>query len=257
MIEDAIGYPLEGEETENILLVGGLLGLASGVMYAILLVIGFFTFGFGLIFLPLAFVPTIGILGYYVRVLDSTVAGDPAPPAFDDLGRAFKDGLVATALSFVYFLVPTVLFVAVALFGGLLGGVVGGDGGGTLGLLFILLGFGVATLLSLGLAYVYPAALTRYAVTDDVAAAFAVGALGETLASADYLVAWLFGLVILFVGGFVATLVGFIPFVGLVVAPVIQFIAAISAYRAWGLAYLAGTEASSGATDGPDVGATV
>ena len=245
MINDAINYPIEGDQTSDILLVGGVLSIISGILAAIFLLLSVFTFGLGFILMPLAFIPSLGIMGYYVRVLESTVDGGSEPPAFDDIAGAFKDGLVATAIGVVYYLIPSVLFLVAALFGGVLGGAAGNNGGGALALLFLIGGGGLATVLTIALTYVYPAALTRYATTDDIAAAFAFSDLIDTIGSIDYLVAWLYGLAILLVGGIVASIVGLIPLLGWLAAPVIQFLAAISAYRAWGLAYNAGTEATS------------
>src|SRR6056297_2389992 len=122
MINDAINYPLEGDQTSDILVVGGVLSIISGILAAIFLLLSVFTFGLGFILMPLAFIPSLGIMGYYVRVLESTVDGGSEPPAFDDIAGAFKDGLVATAIGVAYYLIPSVLFLVAALFGGVLGG---------------------------------------------------------------------------------------------------------------------------------------
>lgn len=241
MISESVTYPLEGDKTAEILVVGGLLSLASGILGAIIAFFGALTFGLGLILLPIAFLPALGILGYYVRILETTAHGKHEPPAFDDLGRAFKDGIFATAIGVVYYLVPAVLFIVVAVFGGLIGGATGSEAGNAIGGVVIFAGFGVATLLTIALTYVYPAALTRYAVTDNVGAAFSFNELFDTILGMDYLVAWLFGFVILSVGGVVSSALGIIPFVGWVVAPVVQFLFAMMAYRAFGLAYNEGT----------------
>ncbi|WP_135302367.1 DUF4013 domain-containing protein [Haloarcula amylovorans] len=248
MISDAITYPIEGEQTAEILVIGGVLSLVSGLLAAAITFIGALTLGLGFILLPLAFVPLLGILGYYVRILESTVSGRPEPPAFDDIGGAFKDGLFAAAIGVVYYLIPGVLFVVVALFGGLLGGALGNEGGAIGGVL-VFLGGGIAILLTIALTYVYPAALTRYGVTDNVGAAFSFSDLAETILSVDYLVAWLFGFVILAVGGAISGAISLIPLLGWIVAPVVQFLFAMMAYRAFGLAYNAG---NSGISAGPE-----
>lgn len=241
MLGESIGYPFEGEQTGEIFLIGGLLSLATGVLLTVFLIIGALTLGLGLILLPLAFIPTLGILGYYVRVLRSTAKGEDEPPTFDELGTAFKDGLFATAIGVFYYLVPLMLF--------LIFGVIGSSGsdiGSGMGVAGIL----VTGLLTVVLTYVYPAALTRYALTDTVGSAFAFSELRTTVASLDYLFAWGFGVVIFSVGSILASIVGIIPLMGWVVAPVIQFVFAIMAYRAFGVAYV-----SANGTDTPSTGA--
>ena len=132
------------------------------------------------------------------------------------------------------------------LVGGGLGALIGGDAGdASLGIVTFL-GFGAAMVLTTALTYVYPAALTRYAVTDNVGAAFSFGELTDVISGTDYLLAWVFGFVILFVSGMIVVTVFLIPFIGQLIAPAIQFLFSIMACRAFGLAYKAGTETASG-----------
>lgn len=244
MISDSLTYPIEGENTAEILIIGGILSLLSGLLIGAISFLGALTLGIGFVLLPIAFIPTLGIVGYYVRILKSTVEGQDEPPAFDDLGMAFKDGLFATAIGFVYYLIPIILISITTVFGGFLGGSLGSDTGGMLGGTIIFVGFGLATILTIALTYIYPAALTRYAVLDNVGAAFSFSELSDTILGMDYLVAWLFGFIILSVGFFIAGAISLIPFIGWIIGPVIQFLFAMMAYRAFGLAYNAGTSSN-------------
>jgi hypothetical protein len=108
-------------------------------------------------------------------------------------------------------------------------------------------------ILAIALTYVYPAALTRYAVTNNVGAAFSLGELTDVILGTDYLIAWVFGFAILFAGGIIASIVGIIPIIGQLISPVIQFVFTIMAYRAFGLAYNAGIENASQSSSGTTV----
>jgi len=243
MLSDALTYPIQGDHTAEILVVGGLLSFITGVLATLIFFLGFATLGIGLIFLPVAYLPSLSILGYLVRVLKSTAQGETAPPEFDDIGRAFKDGIFASVISFVYYLLPGLVFLVSAGIGAGIGNEVGG--------LFGLLGFLVGTVLTIALTYVYPVALTRYALEDNIGAAFSFGSMTATLASVDYLVAWLFGFLILAVGGVLSGIVSLIPLLGWIIAPVVLFFFSIMAYRAFGLAYTsasASTRNETGAT---------
>lgn len=250
MIEDSIGYPFAGDNGVQILLVGGLLSLVSGVIALIISFLSFLTAGLSMILIPLAFLPTIPIFGYYVRVLKSTSEGDDTPPDFNNLGVAFKDGLFAIIIGLVYYALPLTIVIGTLLVGGGLGTVLGGDAGGTSFGIIAFFGIGVALILGIALTYIYPAALARYAVTDSIGAAFSFGKLTGVIFGTDYLVAWIFGFAILFAGGIVASLVGIIPLLGQLISPVIQFVFTIMAYRAFGLAYKAGTEHASQSSGG-------
>jgi len=194
-------------------------------------------------------VPTFLVLGYLVRVVRGTMRGDEQPPAFEEWGEMFVDGLKAFAVVFVYGLVPS--FVAGAVIaGGVLSFVVVGSASGPgavtpqtgiatgLGLLAILVGSLLAFALSLLAAYVTPAAVAALAETDRLGAAFSFGELRPVLTSGTYATAWLSGLVILFAAGLIGGALNVVPPLGMIAGAFLGFYAAVSASylvgRAWG-----------------------
>lgn len=241
MLEDALTYPLEGDDAVERLLVGsGLLLLANvlnlaGVLLLVVLV--------GVLLFPLAFLVSLPVAGYLVAVLRTTAQGAAEPPAFGDWGRLFVDGLKATLVVLAYSFVPSVLFLAVAasLFG--LGAVTGDVAGGVasgVGLLVLLLAFPVYLLV----AYVTPAALTNFAVEDDLGAAFAFGTVAGVVTDGDYVVAAVVAVVVSLVAGFVATLLNFV-LVGILVSPFIYFYVYVVSARLFAGAYAETTAAAA------------
>lgn len=205
MFEDALEYPKRGEETVELVAIGGVLSL-----------------------LGLFFVPILFLNGYFVRVIRQVTAGETAaPPAFDDWGELFTDGLVTLVIGAVYIGIPaTVLIVSwFALFIPFAGASVGGEAGGALA----LLGFGAVLLLGLvgfvmGVIayYLLPAAVAAYAVTGEIGAAFSPSTLRTVGGDKQYLI----GLLIAIAINFLAQLVGnalIITFVGILLIPFITF----------------------------------
>lgn len=211
MLEDGLSYPIRGDWLGRTI-IGAILG-----------------------FLSFLVLPAVFLMGYFVRVLESTVSGADEPPAFEEWGDLFVTGLVATVISLVYSIVPLVAytFLVGTLFG--VGGMVGGDGGG------LLAGLGLMTLLTfipvmLLIYYIVPAALTNYAHTGEVGSAFDFGVIKSVVLSLEYLLAMLLpiaiGIVVWFVVAFLAMTV-----VGLLLVPFIYFYAYVAIFRMFGLAF--------------------
>jgi hypothetical protein len=206
MLEDAIQYPWTGEQKVETLVIGGLLSL-----------------------LGVFFVPILFVYGYLVRVIRDVSAGDTeTPPVFDDWGELLVDGLVAFAISVVYFLVPTVILAGGALAWLVpvsVGTGVGGEGGGALAVFGVLVGLVVLLLgliLAVAAAYLLPAGVAAYARTGRFAAAFSPSTLRAVGTHGSYAVAWLVAVVI----GFLAQVVGglvTLTVVGAVLVPFITF----------------------------------
>jgi hypothetical protein len=214
MLEDGLSYPLAGDSALGRIVIGSLLVFGSFLV-----------------------VPLVLLFGYLVRVLGATARGEPEPPAFDEWGELFVDGLKGFAVTLIYGIVPFVLIgvsVAIALGGtgtgseaaaGILGGV------GLLGGLFSF----VALFL---LYYLVPAALTNMAVEDNFGAAFAVGDLTDVLLSVEYLVAWLIPFVIAFVVQAVTTVLVLVTFgLGALLVPPIQFYVNVAVFYMFGRAF--------------------
>ncbi|MDS0221602.1 DUF4013 domain-containing protein [Haloarcula sp. S1AR25-5A] len=219
MLEDAIRYPWNGEQKVETILIGGVLSL-----------------------LGVFFVPVLFVYGYLVRVVRAVHDGDDeVPPAFDDWGDLLVEGVVAFLISLVYLLVPLVVIgLAIASFV-LPVSVVSTAGGEPTsgiavgGLLLALVVVAVTLVVSLGAAYLLPAAVAAYAVTGRVGAAFSPGTLRAIGGSETYAAAWVVAVVIAMgaqvVGGLVSVTV-----VGAVLIPFISFYGNVAGAYAIGTA---------------------
>lgn len=263
MFEDALTYPLEGDDASDALVIGCGISAAAGLLYIVIAIIAVFTFGIGLIFLPIAFVPYVILVGYYVAVLESTVDGDEEPPAFDDWGQFVKDGLVLSVVGIVYYLpatIATLVFVALAvviggnagLATGELGVLIGGDGG----LALIVLGTLIGGVLALAGSYLFPAAMANYAVKRSIGATFEIGTLSSLATSRDYAVSWLVAAGILILGSIPSGIASLIPLIGLPISAAISFFFAVAASRALGLGYARTSTIRVATDESPAVGTT-
>jgi len=230
MIQQSLQYLRNDEDSWiTTVLVGGILSLLGALV-----------------------IPAILVLGYFVRVLRETMHGSEQPPAFDEWGDLFGDGLRAFVVVFVYGLVPAIVS-AVLIGGGVLsfvvvGGSTAGPGAGPvgprtgvglgLGLLVLLVGVVLALVLSLAAAYVVPAAIATIAEHGDLSRAFSYSELRPVLGSGTYATAWVSGLAIIFVAGLVSGALNAIPPVGFLAGGFLGFYAAVAAYyligTAWG-----------------------
>lgn len=209
MFQNAIDAVTDGDDAAKTLLVGGVLTLLGFLL-----------------------VPVVPVAGYLLSVLDRTREGETVPE-FDDWGRLFADGLKAIAVTLVYALVPAVLAVSLFL-GGAAALVSGRDATGAVAL---LAGVAVATVTSLAIWYVLPAALARLAAENRVGAAFEFGALAPVLRSGEYATGWLAALVILLVGGAVVGALAAVPVFGWLAAPFVAFPVNVVAFAVYGRAY--------------------
>ncbi len=218
MFEDGMSYPVRGDWIGRTI-IGGLL------------------FIFSVLLIPLFFV-----MGYLIRVLKSTAAGADEPPAFDEWGDLFVKGLVGTVISIIYSIIPFVVFGALGfvLFGVIgLAGSAGGDGGG------LVAGFGFTAMLLLSLLfipvvfavyYMVPAALTNYAIEDNIGAAFDLETIKPILLSSEYVIAVLMPLVVAVVL-WIATSILSITVIGLLLVPFLQFYGQVAIFRMFGTAF--------------------
>jgi lysylphosphatidylglycerol synthetase-like protein (DUF2156 family) len=204
MFADAFSYPLDGEDTLRNLLIGGAL-----------------TFG-GAVFV----VPLLPLYGYYLAVIRAVLAGDPLPQ-YDDWEALTVEGLQAALVLIAYSLVAAVpIGIGVAvLTGGFL--VVAADaasaaalGVGAVTVLFAL----VAVLLATAAAYLAPIALVRFALEDDLGAAFEIRTIAAIAYDATYAVVWLFVSVVIAVLGAIAGLLS-IVLVGFLLTYYLQVVA--------------------------------
>ncbi|MDL5361285.1 DUF4013 domain-containing protein [Halalkalicoccus sp. NIPERK01] len=214
MISEAINYLKESDDAATTVLLGGVLTL----------------FGFLL-------VPLFAVAGYLVRVLDRTAKGDDEPPVFDDWGELIVDGLKASAITFVYALVPTVVLIGFMASGGLLSAS-GSDVLGAIGGIGIFLGLLVWLALTLAVAYAVPAALANFAETRRVGAGFEWATMRRVLVDRTYATGWLTAFAIVFAGAIVSSLLNMVPLLGFIASAFVGFYVAVAAYyvigHTWG-----------------------
>jgi len=170
---------------------------------------------------PLAPVTAVAVVGYLLRVFaEAGEADDPARlPTFRSPRRLLRDGLVGTALTAAFLLVPVAVLV-VTVGGALAGGI---DPTTPLGYGGILVGGTVTLLLSAALVYPLPAVLAGFAragaaagVPARLRTALSARRLRGIVSSGRYFYAWTVGSMLLLVGvplasagGRVGRLVGF------------------------------------------------
>ncbi|WP_058366323.1 DUF4013 domain-containing protein [Haloparvum sedimenti] len=211
MLEDGLSYPVRGDWIGRVI-IGGVLG-----------------------FLSFLLIPAFALMGYLVRVLETTVAGAEDPPEFEEWGDLLVKGIVATAIALAYTIVPLlVYFVFVFVVLGA-GGAIGGDAGALVGSLGAIAALAFLPVLFL-VYYAVPAALTAYAARDSAGAAFDVSILRPVLFSTEYLVAVLLPIVVTFVL-WIATLVLAFTVVGIVLLPFLQFYGQVAIFRMFGTAF--------------------
>ena len=186
MFEEAIRYPWKGEDNVKNVAIGGVLTLLSVFL------------------LPMFFV-----YGYSLEVIRRVSAGDvEEPPAWEDWGTLFVDGLKVFVITFVYSLIPAAIF-AFAVFSWFVPVVVSSGGEGSSGLaafgfLVGLLVFLLATVVALAFAYVVPAAVAAFARTGRLGSAFSPSKLRSVGGHRGYAVAWVVALAVTLVASAVS-----------------------------------------------------
>jgi len=223
MLEDGLSYPVRGDWIGRVI-IGGVLG-----------------------FLSFLLLPVLPLYGYLVRVLETTVNGDESPPEFTDWGDLTVTGLVALVITLAYTIVPLVAYAVFVTVVAGAGGAVGGDAGAVIGGLGLLTALAFVPVVLLAY-YAVPAALTAYAIEDDLGAAFDVDRLKPVLLSGEYLAAVLLPVVIAFVLWIVTMVLAF-TVVGLVFVPFIQFYGQVTVFRMFGSAFGSVSDRTSGAGD--------
>lgn len=209
MIEDGLSYPFEGNEAVKNLVIGGLLNV------------------FGFLVLPVLIVQ-----GYYIAVLRTTIQGYDQMPAFQEWGTLLVDGLKAAVITFVYSIVPLILFVVLM---SVLGAGANGSSDGIIagfGLLFLLLLFLAYALI----AYLAPAALSHFAYEGSFGAAFDFGTITDVITHGEYLKAFVMAIVVGFLIGIVAIILQ-ITIIGIILLPWLYFYAGAAIFRMYARAY--------------------
>lgn len=180
MLLEAINYPRRSDHVLKTLLIGGVLSLLSVLV-----------------------IPALVLVGYLLRVLRHTNAGDDDLPEFGDWGRLTIDGLKAALIVIGYAIVPVALF---ALSVGVLSGSLE------------LIGYVASGVAYAALVYCLPAALTVFAREQRMGAAFSLGGLRPVLTSRQYVAGWLRAVVVGIASGLIGAALGLVPIVGFVVS---------------------------------------
>ncbi|WP_276250492.1 DUF4013 domain-containing protein [Haloarcula rara] len=213
MFQEALNYPRNSDSAVKNVAIGGLLLLLSFLV-----------------------VPAFFVLGYVVRTLRTVLHGIEEPPAFDEWGDLFVDGLKAFAIGLAYSLVPAVIaIVAVVTSGATLGLTGPGRSGGLVVGLIALGALALLTVVSLALAYVLPAAVVAWVRTDNLGAAFSPGELRVYVFSKTYATGWVVAVGISLLASIVSGALGAV-FVGALLAPFITFYANVAGAHAIGTA---------------------
>jgi len=221
MFEDALRYPTNGDDALETIAIGGILGI-----------LGFLI------------VPVFVVYGYLVHVIRAVAAGeDETPPAFEEWGELLVDGVRGFVIVLVYTVVPAlVLALAVAPVFVISSvtvssGAASGDGGGGLLTTVILLVIVVVAVLSLvallAAVYLVPAAITAFATTDRLGAAFSITELRRIGGSGQFLTGWLIAVVLSVLAGFVAGIAA-ATVLGILLVPFVNFYGNVAAAYALG-----------------------
>jgi len=229
MLEDGLSYPMQGDSWIGRVLIGGVM-----------------------VFLAFLIIPIFFFQGYLLRVLGSTVRGEPEPPEWGDWGGLLIDGLKSAAVTFIYAFVPTAVFGVLAILFAGLGGAAGDSGGG------IIAGFGVLTLLlfipvMFLVYYIVPAALANMASDGSIGAAFDFDMLSNVVLSVDYFIAVLMPIVVGVLINIISFVLG-ITIIGYLLVPFVAFYGQVAIFRMFGLAFAkqsgGGTTTQSSAATG-------
>ncbi|QUH23187.1 DUF4013 domain-containing protein [Methanobacterium alkalithermotolerans] len=169
-------------------------------------------------------VPIFLAMGYIFRALKASIAGSEELPEFDEWGDMLVDGLKVFVVQFVYFLIP-----AIIMFIGIGGSIFAMTPTGDPTAFFAL--FGVTTLIAaiagIILGLVATIALANMAYYDsDLGAAFRFSEILEIISQigwVDYILWYIVLVVVGAVGGFIASILNFIPILGTIVAVVVVY----------------------------------
>jgi MFS family permease len=215
MFNESINYLRSSEDWVKTVLIGGVLSIFSFLI-----------------------IPAVFVVGYLMRVLRARMHGEEEPPVFDEWNEMLREGAYGFAIGIVYSIVPAIVGVLLIVVG-VGGAVAGGDNGATafLGGIVALVGALVLFVLSLVVAYILPAALANYVQKERFGAAFSANDLRPVLFSGKYATAWVIGLVIILVAGFVGGLLNVVPFLGAIVGAFLSFYAVVAAYYCIGTAW--------------------
>ncbi|WP_049935774.1 DUF4013 domain-containing protein [Haloplanus natans] len=209
-IERVVTYPTNSDDWIKTVLIGGVLTLLSVLI-----------------------VPAFFVYGYVVRALRAGIDDAEEVPVFDDWGTLLKEGVIAFVIVIVYQLVP--LFVFAVTVGGSLAAIgTGSDAGTGAGIVGLLGGLALFTVLALVFGYVTLIGLANYAHLGTFGSAFDVGVIRSVATDGAYAIPWLYGVGILIAAAVVAGLLNIVPVLGAIVGVFVTFYGQVAAAWVWG-----------------------
>jgi hypothetical protein len=216
--ESVLKYPMESDEWQTTVLIGGLLIL----------------FGF-------LIVPLFAVYGYLVGTIRDSLAGASQPQPFDDWGNLLVEGAQAWLISVLYLLVPAVVG-ALTIGGAVAALTTGSDVGSVIGAGGLVVGIVATGVLTLLFGYFAVVGIVNFAREKRFAAAFDSSVIRAVAFDRDYAIPWLVSVGI----GFVASLVSGIPVVGWLLTPFATFYAAVVAANLWADGFTQARESATG-----------
>lgn len=216
--ESVLKYPMESDEWQTTVLIGGLLVL----------------FGF-------LIVPLFAVYGYLVATIRDSLDGASSPRPFDDWGQLLVEGAQAWLISVLYLLVPAIVG-ALTIGGAVAALATGSDVGSAVGAGGLFVGIVATGVLTLAFGYFSVVGIVNFAREERFAAAFDSSVIRAVAFDRAYAIPWLVSVGILFV----ASLVSSIPVVGWLLTPFVTFYAAVVAATLWADGFAQARESTTG-----------
>ncbi|WP_459192223.1 DUF4013 domain-containing protein [Halosimplex sp. J119] len=206
----AFGYPLTGAERERPLVACWVLCLLAFLIPVL---------------------PAVVVVGYLVRVFETSQDDRPAPDFFADPIDLLRRSLGGVAIGVGYLTVPIAVLLVTA-YGALSEGQTTVFGFGETAIVYA--GGTAVFCLFLVASYLLPVALASYARERSLRDAFAPSSLKPSAVHAAYFTRWMGGLVALSMTASVANLATSIPRAGPAIASLVVAYGAILSCHAWG-----------------------
>lgn len=174
-------------------------------------------------------IPAFLVMGYFFRILKSSIAGFDELPDFDEWGEMFIDGLKIFVVQFVYLLIPLIV-IFIGMWASIASISVTDAGTMTNPVLFMGLMGGTA-IIGIILAIIFELigsiAVANMALNNsEFGAAFRFGEILEKISMigwGKYIVWYIVMIVISLIGGFIAGILNVIPFIGMIIAMLVVY----------------------------------
>lgn len=174
-------------------------------------------------------IPVFLVMGYFFRILKSSIAGFDELPDFDEWGEMFIDGLKMFVVQFVYLLIPLIV-IFIGMLASLASISVTDTGTMTNPVLFMGLMGGTAIIgiiLAILFELVGSIAVANMALNNsELGAAFRFSEILEKISMigwGKYIVWYIVMIVISLIGGFIASILNVIPFIGMIIALLVVY----------------------------------